>query len=62
MADADSTRISPTTRLLTAETERLRAAFRGALPIADEQSKENVELRAEIARVRAQLNASREAR
>src|SRR5215471_10748396 len=36
-----------------AEIERLQAAKRLALAIADERSKENVELRAEIERLRA---------
>lgn len=44
-----------------AEIERLQAAKRGALQVADERSIQNVELRAENARLRAALGIARTA-
>ena len=54
--------VGPTADLvmgLVDEIERLQAAKRRALAIADERSKENIELRAEIERLRAALGEVR---
>jgi hypothetical protein len=50
--------VSPTILLLL-EIERLQGAKKRALAIADERSRENVELRAEIEKLQAALTQSR---
>jgi hypothetical protein len=52
MMEADTAELRREIKRLQAEVERLQDAKRRALAIADERTKENVELRSEIERLR----------